>query len=405
MLCQFIFKNFKSYRDETLFDMQAASIPEFEDGLLHSENDNKVFLPVSAIYGANASGKSGVLEALNCLATLVANPIMGVFNIKRSPFYMHTDTHPFAFDNTSKNTPTMFTLFYREKENEFRYSVSEFSGNIVAESLHKRVVGGSRTALLFERDEKGIKLGPSMKKKTINTNVNSQMPFLSFLAFSYDIPIIKLATRFFSGVFICSPDIAGIFTDQSDMHIKKKILTSMREIDIPVSDYQIEKIGKDEKSQYRITVIHNVDGIEYPLDILQESQGTQKLFALLGIVIAVLSLGHILVVDELDSSLHPKLMRYLIKLFKSKENNPNGAQLIFTTHDVAIMRNDVFRRDEIWFASKAEDGASEIYSLYDIRDTDGERVRATAPFYKQYSEGRYGAEPYLINVDDANRGE
>ena len=405
MLCQFIFKNFKSFRDETVFDMQAASIQEFEDGLLRSEKDKKAFLPVSAIYGANASGKSGVLEALNYLVTLVANPIMGVLNIKRPPFYMHADTHPFAFNNTSNKAPTVFTLFYREKEHEFRYSVSEFGGNIVAESLHKRVVGGSRTALFFERDEKGIKLGPSMKKKSINTNINSQMPYLSFLAFTYDIPYIKLATRFFKGVFICSPDIVRIFADQSDIEIKKKILSCMREIDIPVSDYQIEKIGKDENSQYHITVIHNVGVIEYPLDISQESQGTQKLFALLGFVMDVLSHGQILAVDELDSSLHPKLMRYLIKLFKSKKNNLNGAQLIFTTHDVAIMRNDVFRRDEIWFASKAEDSASEIYSLYDIHDTDGKRVRATEPFYKQYSEGRYGAEPYLINVDDANGGE
>ena len=102
--------------------------------------------------------------------------------------------------------------------------------------------------------------------------------------------------------------------------------------------------------------------------------------------------------DELDAKLHPKLLRYVIAMFKNPKINQNGAQLIFTSHDVTTMRNTVFRRDEIWFAAENDNHESEIYSLYEIRREDNERVNNTAAYDKQYLEGRYGADPYLRNM-------
>ena len=108
--------------------------------------------------------------------------------------------------------------------------------------------------------------------------------------------------------------------------------------------------------------------------------------------------GTILVVDELDAKLHPKLLRYIIRLFTSHVTNPRGAQLIFTSHDVSTLNSAVFRRDEIWFAAKSEEGSSRLYSLADIADVDGQRVRTHNAYDKQYLEGRYGADPYLSNM-------
>ena len=106
----------------------------------------------------------------------------------------------------------------------------------------------------------------------------------------------------------------------------------------------------------------------------------------------------LLIMDELDAKLHPKLLRYVISMFKNKKINKHGAQLLFTSHDIATMKNTVFRRDEIWFAALNEKHSSEIYSLYEIRREDNERVNSTAAFDKQYLEGRYGADPYLQNM-------
>ena len=141
-----------------------------------------------------------------------------------------------------------------------------------------------------------------------------------------------------------------------------------------------------------------MDGKQYELHFEQESDGTQKLISFLPYLIYALHQGRLIVVDELDAKLHPKLLRYIIKLFHDPTVNKNGAQLIFTSHDLTTMKNDVFRRDEIWFACEDESHASGIYSLYDIRDEEGKHINNTAAYDKQYIEGRYGADPYLQNI-------
>ena len=137
---------------------------------------------------------------------------------------------------------------------------------------------------------------------------------------------------------------------------------------------------------------------KYTLNILHESDGTQKLFVILPLVIIALNEGRMLVIDELDAKLHPKLLKFVIMLFKNPEINKKGAQLIFTSHDVSTMKSSVFRTDEIWFACKREDETSELYSLYELRDESGNRIQPSAAFDKQYLEGRYGADPYFSNM-------
>ena len=107
-----------------------------------------------------------------------------------------------------------------------------------------------------------------------------------------------------------------------------------------------------------------------------------------------------MILDELDAKLQPKLLRYVIMMFKNKEINRLNAQLIFTSQDLITMNNQVFRRDEIWFACKNEEKESEVYSLYEIRDENGEHIRANASFSKQYLTGKYGADPYLSKMLD-----
>ena len=119
---------------------------------------------------------------------------------------------------------------------------------------------------------------------------------------------------------------------------------------------------------------------------------------ILPVILLALNEGRLIVIDELDAKLHPKLLRYVIMLFKNPTINRHGAQLLFTSHDMSTMKNTVFRRDEIWFAAEDEQHQSKIYSLSDIRQEDNTRIKNTAAYDKQYLEGRYGADPYLSNM-------
>jgi AAA15 family ATPase/GTPase len=131
----------------------------------------------------------------------------------------------------------------------------------------------------------------------------------------------------------------------------------------------------------------------------EESNGTKKIFSVIPRLIRSLLKGKTFVADELDAKLHPKLLKYIIELFTDKQINTKNAQLIFTSHDLYTMDNDIFRRDEIWFAAKNAEQATSLYSLVEFKDkTTGKSVRNDANFNKQYLEGRYGADPYLRKI-------
>ena len=166
----------------------------------------------------------------------------------------------------------------------------------------------------------------------------------------------------------------------------------MNDMGIEISGYRYDK----ESDQFLLQRV--VGNKEYDIPFINESDGTRKLFAALPVIILALREGRLIIIDELDAKLHPKLLRYVIKLFTNPEINRNGAQLLFTSHDLTTMKNTVFRRDEIWFAALNDENISEIFSLYDIRREDNEHVNNTAAYDKQYLEGRYGADPYLRNM-------
>ena len=132
--------------------------------------------------------------------------------------------------------------------------------------------------------------------------------------------------------------------------------------------------------------------------MIEESKGTRKLFALLPRIIVSLMNGNLTVIDEMDAKLHPRLIKYIINMYKDKSINSKGAQLIISSQDLTTMTKDMLRRDEILFASKNKDDSSELYSLYEIRDTNGDHIRTTVAYNKQYMEGRYGADPYLKRI-------
>ncbi len=400
MLCQFTFKNYKSYKNETTIEMQAENISEFKETLLKSPKDGKKFLPVSVIYGPNAGGKSNALEAL---VSLIGSVIAPVIFVKGGTKIDNIPIVPYKFTNNPMET-TDFEIFYRINKNEYRYNISFLGEEIYYEALYILTENAKKPTKIFVRNKNEIEVGEELKREKVNINNNINMPFLSFLAISYNIKTINIAIQFFlsTSLLNCSDDdfenILMHFMFE-DPKIKEEFLKLLKIMDIDIIDYRVEKLP-DVKDGIKLFTKHRVNNKEYELNLVEESRGTQKLFALLPRIIISLKNGNLTVIDEMDAKLHPKLIQYIIELYKDKEINKKGAQLIITSHDLTTMTKDVFRRDEILFAAKDRENSSEIYSLYEIRDTNGQHISTKTAYNKQYMEGRYGADPYLQRILD-----
>lgn len=400
MLCQFTFKNYKSYKNETTIEMQAENISEFKETLLKSTKDGKKFLPISVIYGPNAGGKSNALEAL---VSLIGSVIAPVIFVKGGTKIDNIPIVPYKFTSNPRET-TDFEIFYRINKNEYRYNISFLGEEIYYEALYILTENAKKPTKIFVRNKNKIEVGEELKKEKVNINNNINMPFLSFLAISYNIKTINIAIQFFlsTSLLNCSDDnfenILMHFMFE-DPKIKEEFLKLLKIMDIDIIDYRVEKLP-DVKDGIKLFTKHRVNNEEYELNLYEESKGTQKLFALLPRIIISLKNGNLTVIDEMDAKLHPKLIQYIIELYKDKEINKKGAQLIITSHDLTTMTKDVFRRDEILFAAKDRENSSDIYSLYEIRDTNGQHISTKTAYNKQYMEGRYGADPYLQRILD-----
>lgn len=395
MLCQFSFANFRSYREEITFDFQAAALSEFKDSLIKTEKGSAL-LPVGVVYGPNGGGKSNLLAALSCVISLVTAPVydLGKTHV-RFVMQQKVPCVPYLFDEESFNEPSRFQLFFRIKEFEYRYYIELFQEEILEETLYRRKLGASRAARIFERKGGNVALGTILGSKSINTEVNPKMPLLSFLAINYSIPVIAEVIRWFEECVIrnyANPMAEQQILLSNDDLSKTQFLTMMNDMGIGISGYRYDQQSREFYLQRMLR-----DRL-YELPFSSESDGTRKLFAALPVILLALKEGRLLIVDELDAKLHPKLLRYVIRLFTTPEINKNGAQLFFTSHDVSTMKNSIFRRDEIWFAALDEDNSSEIYSLSELRKENKEPINNTAAYDKQYLEGRYGADPYLTNM-------
>ncbi len=402
MLCQFSFKNFNSYRNETTFDFQASDLSEFKESLITTEKASSL-LPVSVVYGPNGGGKSNLLKALSSLISLVVRPIIELGKNRISlVFSQPVPIRPFAFDPACADFPTEFNLFFRIGTNEYRYYISVLNDMIVSETLLRKSITGKLPATIFERDGSVIELGSSIRKSSINTEINPKMPYLSFLAINYDIPVIVEVQKWFESCIIrnyANPQVEYkilIPTPGNSAPLQSMTLyfQALNEMGIDINGYRFDKENKT------LYLQRTINGVDYELPFEQESEGTKKLFAALPVILIALSEGRLIIIDELDSKLHPKLLRYVISLFTNRKINKNGAQLLFTSQDISTMKREIFRRDEIWFAALDDNHSSELYSLFEIRDEKNQHIPHTTAYDKQYLEGRYGADPYLRQILD-----
>lgn len=400
MLSQFTVKNFKSIRDEMTFDMQAVSISEHEDKIIKGRN-NDSFLPVSVLYGPNGGGKSNVLEAMETLHGLVMKPLKVTDSFDGIHYKIMKNTAvPFIFSDDTKNAPTEFELFFCTHIAEYKYVLHVKGNDIIYESLDRIKFETNRKSSLFIRRTEKIILKQEFKNFKISDDLSSSLPLLSYLGIMYKKNAIIADVLSWFEENICFLNYGDPIQEMKTAvfkseKIKMLILDMIKEMDLDIEDYRIENV---DENRIKIYTMHDISGQKIELTMAEESSGTQKIFGLLPFIARSLIMGTTLVIDELDAKVHPLLLKHMIMMYTDMNSNQKGAQLIFTSHDLTTMTNEIFRRDEIWFVAKGNKQNSKLYSLVEFKDVQGKSVRKDARFDKQYLEGKYGADPYLKRI-------
>jgi AAA15 family ATPase/GTPase len=422
MILELKVKNFRSIKDWQSFTMLAENkVKEHEDTIF--ENASQNILGTAIIYGRNASGKSNILKAFRAIQYMVTESAEFKIDKEISAF------EPFKLDSNCLQLPTELHIDFIAKDGiRYVYEIGFTSTKILYENL--KFYPKSQPATLIERKYgEPIKYGEYLtgRKKDIEEKLYENQLFLSKVS-TDKLEGLTAAYLFFSeGIYVSTFHdtkydnlLIQTFTNKMAKNdipfFKENINNLMRAADTGIDYIDIKEIEIDldtlpedmsndkrqelvERYKHKIRTIHKkFDGekedgiIEFKLN--EESTGTIKLLAMGGLILEALAAGQVLIVDELDKSLHPKLTRALINIFHSKKTNPNNAQLIFATHDVSLLDNELFRRDQVWFAEKEYEGYSHYYAISDILG-----VRAHGPYEKYYLSGRFGANPVINEVE------
>ncbi|MFC0544475.1 AAA family ATPase [Kutzneria chonburiensis] len=405
MLLRFRTANHRSLRDEV--ELSLVSQPRKGESKPTSALPETV--RVAGIYGANASGKSNILDAMGFLAKAVANSYSGWSPTGGVPRV------PFLLDPASRLASSLYEIDFVFQGVRHTYGFEVDDQRVRAEWLYSYPTG-SRKRTLFERDGDTFRFGRTLtgSNSVIAGLVRPNSLFLSVAAANSHPLLIELfrwverfkpTSEFGSETFdrvvaAISANMVGS-NAQFDAWIKVADLGVDRvyfEADGKISEADSPEAIVDHFKNGKIKFTHVTPGYG-PVDFSfeGESAGTRMWLALAGYVIPRIALGLVVMVDEVDSSLHPKLSAALIQMFKDPLINKNGAQLLFTSHDVSLLGNliddEILDRDEVWFTEKDRAGATSLFPLTDFQPRRGEN------FERAYLQGRYGAVPY-VDIDE-----
>ena len=408
MIINFSVENFGSIKEKQTLSFLANKSDHLEDYYIIEPIKGLRLNKLALIYGANASGKTTVLKALDFLRDICTEP----FDKKTEKF----DFEPFLFDENTPKQNTKFELEFVQNGIRYFYEVELNKNCIVNEKLYNF---NPNKALVFERttdEEKeltSVKFGSKIpKKKSLEESLEiftlwNNTVIAGFLKGNIDLLELKDVSYWFIHIMLRlilpSEDLSNIFLPRliENKQYLNTFLTFFKKSDFNITSLKLDDdVSNNKVRRDNIDIIHLVNNTEYSLKFNKESLGTQKYFSLVGLLILCLSSEMILYIDELESSLHPDLYIHFLMFFIV--NSKKESQLIATTHNREILNNrDIFRDDAIWFTDKNEDSATELYSLADF---DSSVVRDTTNVLNAYKSGKLGGVPnlgdYYINLDE-----
>jgi hypothetical protein len=416
MLLEFTVGNFLSFKEPVTLSLETSSITDYPENTFSRGRHN--LLKSVVIYGANASGKSNLVQAISQMRHIV----------KSSAKMSSTDTFPvipFLLNTDMETRPCSFEILFLLDDLRYRYGFE-----ITAEKVHTEWLYQAKAQTekpLFIRDGDAVEVNAKFPEgKGLPDKTRDNGLFLA-VCDQFNGAISGKIMQWFTS---CNT-ISGLAHENyrlvtsnmlGDEKCRPAMLEFLEKLDLGFDEVRVEeeefspdslpknlslpirlRLSSDLKGKKRLIfkAMHDVYSPagektgkrEFDLDT-QESSGTNKVFDLLGPFFDTLMAGRVLVVDELDAKLHPLLTRALVSLFNSSETNPKNAQLIFATHDTNLLTYGNFRRDQIYFVEKDRQGATSLYSLIEYKEK-GSTVRKDRSFESDYVQGRYGAIPYL----------
>lgn len=411
MLVEFSVTNYRSIRDKQTLSMVKGKGHEHEatHTFKPTAPASETLLKSAAIYGANAAGKSNIIKAISTMRQIVMESAKGQLGDK-------LPVTPFMFDPETSKQPSEFEMIFIQDNVRYQYGFSATEERIWSEWLFAFPKG--RSQRWFERNYDPVKdeytwhLDGNLKgeKKVWKESTRENALFFS-TSVQLNSMALKIIFRFFSRLNHLESEFYQrlyMLAALGNPAVKEEILFMLRNSGIMLDDIssisqdeiieEVDKLGFLGKNKademFSKIVIHRFFADKYyDLSLEEESDGTRKMLLFCFLTWEALISGGQLIVDELNNSLHPKLIKYLLSVFNSSLFNKKNAQLIFTTHETSVLDQDVFRRDQIWFCEKDENHATRLYSLLEFKPRKGyENLEAA------YLAGRYGAVPIINSL-------
>jgi len=394
MLLRFGVSNYRSLCDYQEFSLVASKLKDRPTHLIAVEKLSREVLPVIGIYGANASGKSNILLAFSYMCQHILNShTMGLATggISRKPFQL---------DPSFQKQPSHFDCDVVVSKVRYHYGFVIDDDRVLEEWLYAYPSKHRQIWFYRQHDEAEIYFGKFLKgkNKTIAALTRDNCLFLSAAAQNNHEQLSQIYHYFRENYFFYFEinRMSETISYLENEPLKAQIVEFIKWADVGIVDAKIETGERLENIQplKPISFGHrDVNGNNVFFELNDESLGTSRLLILLGPVFKALNQGKVIIIDELDTSMHPLLSLKLLKLFSSSKSNHSGAQIIFTTHDTNLLCRNVLRRDQIWFTEKDKKGATGLYPLTDIRTNDSDKIE------EGYLQGRFGAIPVLGKLD------
>ena len=420
MIIEFTVGNFLSFNEKRTICFEAqGGVSELKNNYFTVEKIK--LLRSIALYGANSSGKSNLIKAIDRMKTCLFKSIKLNFTDPISGY------SPFMLSVESLNKPTFFEIVFLDNGKVFRYGFEYTQKEIVTEWLF---TGRNKSEkALFIRTIEGIGVSDAFKEgKGLEEKTNDNRLFLAKVADNGG-QIAKHVMSCFNNYNVLSgiehESYGGFSLKMFDLHSKgfeealdffQKLKLGFRNVEVIENDCTEDSLPKNMPNIIKskliddggkivtLNTVHNIynnkgestSQLSWDKDN-NESEGTKKIMDFSGPIFDTLINGKALLIDELDSKLHPLITMRIIDLFNHPKTNPNNAQLLFATHDTNLLSTDIFRRDQVWFTEKDSVEQTDLYALNDFIFADGTKVRKDANLEKNYIAGRYGAIPYITN--------
>lgn len=422
MIVEFSVGNYKSFKDIQTLHLQAAKIKSkylsVDKSNIFEGNDRFTLLKSKVIYGANASGKSNFIKAFSAMLHIIQRSFKDDKAIKNK-------VEPFRLSEETINAPTFFQLSFMLDDVLYRYGMQLQDGKVIDEWLFG--TPGKKEVYFFIREGLSVKINESQFKeglKIVPAN-DDEIPiygenalFLTVAAASKRPLAEKIVQHLFENIVIFSGltdtrmmDFA--INSLEDTQFKSKLITLLNNVGMDIHsidrvEIDLEKLPKGIRdninTEKKLAIVEitkkmtaNDGTTKYVrFDLSEdEAEGTKKMISFAPFIFSALAEGKTIIIDEFDARLHPRLSWKIIELFNSNITNPKNAQLIIVSHDTNLMDAKLFRRDQISFIEKDKQGASKLYSLVQYKG-----IRNNSSFEKDYLKGKYGAVPFLNQVDN-----